>query len=178
MVKRCDSGHHGLCKEMSQSIQYLVEDAVAGLLGGISGLHVYTTNRTGARLFPYVTISASVNSQLLGNYTGVYDLSVAVNYSDTAAKITQEEFDAEYCSIFEAFYSESPTLVSKLENEIVSGTVYMARISSQNPTIRTAKRAWQRGLTISCIATPAGVSAYIASLDFSEHRNSQYIGAI
>ena len=101
MVKGCDPGYRGLCQEMSQSIQYLVEEAVAGLLGGISGLHVYTTNRTGARLFPYVTISASVNSQLLGNYTGVYDLSVAVNYSDTAVKTTQEEFDAEYCSIFE-----------------------------------------------------------------------------
>lgn len=163
---------------MSQSIQYLVEDAVAGLLGGISGLHVYTTNRTGKRLFPYVTVSASINQQVLGNYTGVYDLSVSVNYSDTAVKTTQEEFDAEYCSIFEAFYSETPTLKDKLENEIVSGTIYMARISSQNPTIRTAKRAWQRGLTISCIATPVGVSTYIASLDFSEHRNSQYIGAI
>lgn len=163
---------------MSQSIQYLVEDAVAGLLGGISGLNVYTTNRTGKRLFPYVTVSASINQQVLGNYTGVYDLSVFVNYSDTAVKTTQEEFDAEYCSIFEAFYSEAPTLKDKLENEIVSGTIYMARISSQNPTIRTAKRAWQRGLTISCIATPVGVSTYIASLDFSEHRNSQYIGAI
>lgn len=163
---------------MSQSIQYLVEDAVAGLLGGITGLHVYTSNRTGARLFPYVTVQSSINTQLLGNYTGVYDLSVAVNYSDTAVKATQEEFDAEYCLIFEAFYSETPTLKDKLENEIVSGTVYMARISSQTPTIRTDKRAWQRGLTISCIATPAGISSFIASLDFSEHRNSQYIGAI
>jgi len=163
---------------MNQSIQYLVEDAVAGLLGGISGLNVYTANRTGSRFFPYATVQASINSQLLGNFTGVYDLSVSVNYSDTAAKTTKEQFDAEYCSIFEAFYSETPTLKDKLENEIVSGTVYMARISSQNPTIRTAKRAWQRGLTISCIATPAGVSTFIASLDFSEHRNSQYIGAI
>ena len=151
---------------------------MAGLLGGISGLYVYTTNRTGNRLFPYVTVSASINQQVLGNYTGVYDLSVAVNYSDTAVKATQEEFDAEYCSIFEAFYSETPTLKDKLENEIVSGTIYMARITSQTPTIRTDKRAWQRGLIISCIATPVGVSTYIASLDFSEHRNSQYIGAI
>ena len=163
---------------MSQSIQYLVEDAVAGLLGGITGLHVYTSNRTGARLFPYVTVQSSINTQLLGNYTGVYDLSVAVNYSATAVKVTQEEFDAEYCLIFEAFYSETPTLKDKLENEIVSGTVYMARISSQTPTIRTDKRAWQRGLTISCVATPAEISSFIASLDFSEHRNSQYIGAI
>ena len=78
---------------MSQSIQYLVEDAVAGLLGGISGLNVYTANRTGNRLFPYAAVQSSINSQLLGSYTGVYDLNVSVNYSDTAVKTTQEDFE-------------------------------------------------------------------------------------
>ena len=65
---------------MSQSIQFQLEDGIAALLTGISGLNVYTTNRTGKRLFPYVTISASISEQMLGNYTGVYDLAVAVNY--------------------------------------------------------------------------------------------------
>ena len=162
---------------MSQSCQYEVEDAVADLLTGISGLNVYTTNRTGKRLFPYVTISASINTQLLGNYTGVYDLNVAINYSDTSAKISQEAFDAEYCSIFEAFYEESPTLKDKIENVISGATCYMARIVSQNPTIRTDKRAWQRGLTMNVLATPSAV-AYLASLDFSDYRNSMYVPLI
>ena len=165
---------------MSQSIQYLVEDAVAGLLDSVAGLNVYTANRTGGRLFPCVSIQASINTQLLGNYTGVYDLSVAVNYSDTAVKTTQENFDSEYCNIFEAFYSETPTLREKIQNELTTGTCYMARISSQTPTIRTDKRAWQRGLTINVFATPAGAISppYIAALQFNDHRNSQYIGAI
>lgn len=162
---------------MSQSTQFNVEDAVAGLLDGISGLNVYTSNRTGRRLFPYVTIQASINSQLLKPYSGVYDLNVAVNYSDTAVKVSQEDFDSEYCSIFEAFYSESPTLAQKLETEASNTKIYMARIVSQSPTIRTDKRAWQRGLTLNIFATPEAVS-YLASLDFSDYRNSQYIGAI
>lgn len=166
---------------MSQSIQYLIEDAVEGLLDSVAGLNVYTANRTGNRLFPYVTIQASINAQLLGNYTGVYDLSVSVNYSDTAVKTTQEDFDSEYCNIFEAFYSETPTLNAKIQAELTSGTSYMARIVSQSPTIRTDKRAWQRGLTLNIFATPAGVApapAYIAALQFNDHRNSQYLGAI
>ena len=166
---------------MSQSIQYLVEDAVAGLLDSIVGLNVYTSNRTGNRLFPYATIQASINTQLLGNYTGVYDLSVAVNYSDTAVRTTQEEFDSDYCDIFEAFYSETPTLRAKIQAELTSGTCYMARITSQTPTIRTDKRAWQRGLSLNIFATPASVApapTYIAALQFNDHRNSQYIGAI
>ena len=139
---------------MNQTPQYNVEDAIGDLLTGIAGLNVYTTNRTGLRLFPFVTISASVNSQMLGNYTGVYDLSVAVNYSDTAAKITQEDFDAEYCAIFEAFYSETPALATKIQNTILDTKIHMARISSQSPSIRANKRAWQRGLTMNVICTP------------------------
>jgi hypothetical protein len=139
---------------MSQSTQILVEDAVSSLLSGVSELNRYTTQRTGARLFPYVTISASINSQLLVPYSGVYDLNVAVNYSDTAAKVTQASFDSQYCLIFEAFYSESPTLTTKLQNVVVSTKIHMARIANQNPTIRANKRAWQRGLTINVIATP------------------------
>ena len=163
---------------MSQSCQYEVEDAVANLLTGISGLNVYTTNRTGRRLFPYATISASLNSQLLGNYTGVYDLNVAVNYSDTAAKISQEDFDSQYCQIFEAFYEETPTLAYKIQDKILNTKIYMARILSQSPTIRTNKRAWQRGLTLNVIATPSELSDGLRDYDFSDALNSFYLGTI
>ena len=164
---------------MSQSVIYNAEDAVAGLLASVSGLNVYTSNRTGARLFPYATIKADVSNQMLGNYTGVYDMSVAVDYSDTAAKISQEDFDSDYCAIFESFYEETPTLTTKLNNVANGVLVYMARITGQNPTIRTSKRAWQRGLTLNIYATPTPASpTYLASLDFSDHRNSMYIPLI
>lgn len=163
---------------MSQTISYRVEDAVAALLNSVTGLNVYTSNRTGGRLFPYASVKASVNSQMLGNFTGVYDLSVEVNYSDTAAKISQEDFDAEYCNIFESFYSDNPALTVKLDAE-TTAKVYMARITSQTPTIRTQKRAWQRGLMLNIYATPQeAMAGYVASLDFSDHRNSMYIPVI
>lgn len=163
---------------MSQSTQYNVEDAVASLLAGISGLNVYKSNRIGKRLFPYATVQSSINTQLLGPYTGVYDLNVSVNYSDTAAKISQENFDSDYCQIFEAFYEESPTLVVKIQNKILNTKVYMARITSQTPTIRTDKEAWQRGLTLNVFATPDELSDGLRDYDFSEALNSFYIGTI
>ena len=167
---------------MSQSIQYNLENAIASLMAGVSGVNVYTANRIGRRLMPYITIQASINGQLLGNFTGVYDLNVAVNYSDTAAKTTQEEFDAEYCNIFEQFYSETPTLASKIDAQIAApAVIYAAQITGQSPTIRTAKRAWQRGLTMRVVASPVQApepAAYIAALQFNDHRNSQYLGAI
>jgi hypothetical protein len=167
---------------MNQTPQFNVEHAIRDLLTTIIGLNIYTSNRTGLRLFPFVTISASVNEQMLGNYTGVYDISVAVNYSDTAAKITQEDFDSEYCAIFESFYSETPTLAAKIQNKIIDTTIHMARISSQSPSIRANKRAWQRGLTLSIICAPyeapippVGGNRY---LDFSNYRNSMYVSVI
>lgn len=163
---------------MSQSTQYNVEDAVADLLSGISGLNVYTTNRTGKRLFPYATVQCSINNQLLGPYTGVYDLNVSVNYSDTAAKISQEAFDSAYCQIFEAFYEENPTLAYKIQNEVLDTKIYMARIASQTPTIRTDKRAWQRGLVLNVFATPNELSDGLRDYDFSEALNSFYLGTI
>jgi hypothetical protein len=164
---------------MSQSASYYVENAVADLLDNVAGLNVYVSNRKGGRLFPYASIKADVNNQMLGNYTGVYDMSVSIDYSDTAAKTTKDDFDTTYFEVFAALYAESSTLAEKL-NAISNRTYfYMARITSQTPTIRTPKRAWQRGLMLSIYATPTPASAtYQASLDFSDHRNSMYVPLI
>ena len=163
---------------MNQSVQINIEDAIENLLANVPNLNTYKTNRVGAKLFPFATISASVGGQLLGNYTGVYEVAVTIDYSDTAAKISQEAFDAEYCSIFEAFYSETPPLFTKIQSNIVDTKVYTARITGQTPTIRTAKRAWQRGLKISLICTPSELDDGLRYLDFSEERNSMYVALI
>lgn len=163
---------------MSQSTQFEVEDAVADLLAGISGLNVYTSNRTGKRLFPFATIQSSINGQLLGNYTGVYDLNVIVNYSDTSAKITQEEFDQDYCKIFDSLYDETPSLAYKIQDKILNTKVYSANIARQTPSISTGKRSWQRGLTINVVATPDELSDGLRDYDFSEALNSFYLGTI
>jgi hypothetical protein len=163
---------------MNQSVQINIEDAIENLLANVPNLNTYKTNRVGAKPFPFATISASVGGQLLGNYTGVYEVAVTIDYSDTAAKTSQEAFDAEYCSIFEAFYSETPPLFTKIQNNIVDTKVYTARITGQTPTIRTAKRAWQRGLKMSLICTPSELDDGLRFLDFSEERNSMYVAVI
>ena len=163
---------------MNQSVQINIEDAIGGLLAGVAGLNICKTNKTGKKLFPYATISASVGGQLLGNYTGVFEVNVSVDYSDTAAKISQEDFDNTYCQIFEAFYEETPPLFTKIQNNIVDTKVYTARITGQTPTIRTAKRAWQRGLKLSLICTPSELDDGLRFLDFSEERNSMYVAVI
>jgi L-ribulokinase len=52
------------------------------------------------------------------------------------------------------------------------------RITSQTPTIRTDKRAWQRGLNMSLICTPSELDDGLRSLNFSQIQNSMYVAVI
>jgi hypothetical protein len=161
------------------SPQFIVEDALEAILTPITGLNVYVSNRRGARFFPYVTIRASIGGQLIITDSGVFEVPVELSYSDSAVRTNQATFESNYFEVFAALYEESETLRSRIEGETTNLKVYMARITSQSPTIRSDKRAWVRGLNLSIIATRTFVApSYIASLDFSDHRNSQYIGAI
>jgi hypothetical protein len=160
------------------SPQFTIEDALASLLTPISGLNVYVSNRRGARFFPYVTIRASIGSQLVVPTSGVYEIPIELKYSDTTTRTNQTNFESNYFNIFSELYSPTPTLALKIQDKSINTKVYMARITSQTPTIRTDKRAWERGLVLSVIATPAPLVDGLRDYDFSEALNSFYIATI
>ena len=160
------------------SPQFIIEDALAAILTPISGLNVYVSNRRGARFFPYVTIRAQIGSQLIVPDSGVFEVPIELSYSDSAVRTSQTTFESNYFEIFAALYEESDTLRARIEAETNLLKVYMARITSQTPTVRSDKRAWFRGLNLSVIGTRLFPTQYIAALQFNDHRNSQYIGAI
>ena len=160
------------------SPQFKIEDALASLLTPVSGLNVYTTNRTGLRLFPYASINASIGSQQIVPYSGVFEISVELNYSDSTARTTQSIFDDTYYSIFSALYSDNNTLVTKVQDNVTDLKIFMGRITSQSPSIRANKRAWQRGLTLSFVVTPDANADGLRDYDFSEALNSFYLATI
>jgi len=151
---------------------------LASLLTPVSGLNVYTTNRTGLRLFPYASINASIGSQQIVPYSGVFEISVELNYSDSTARTTQSIFDDTYYSIFSALYSDNNTLVTKVQDNVTDLKIFMGRITSQSPSIRANKRAWQRGLTLSFIVTPDANADGLRDYDFSDALNSFYLPTI
>lgn len=160
------------------SPQFIVEDALAAILTPITGLNVYVSNRRGARFFPYATIRAQIGSQLIAPTSGVYEVPVELSYSDSAVRTTQAIFESNYFEIFSALYDPVPTLALKIQDKSENIKIYMARITSQTPTIRTDKRAWARGLSISVICTPTDKPDGLRDYDFSEALNSFYIGTI
>ena len=160
------------------SPQFKIEDALAAILIPISGLNVFTSNRRGARLFPYVTIQASLGSQQIIPYSGVFEVGVDIAYSDSATLTSQASFDATYFDIFQKLYSDNNTLVNKVQDKLTDLKVFMGRITSQSPTIRADKRAWQRGLSLSFIVTPDENAGGLREYDFSDALNSFYLGTI
>ena len=70
------------------SPQFKIEDALAAILAPISGLNVFTSNRRGARLFPFVTIQASLGAQQIIPYSGVFEVGVDIAYSNSATLIS------------------------------------------------------------------------------------------
>ena len=160
------------------SPQFKIEDALAAILIPISGLNVFTSNRRGARLFPYVTIQASLGAQQIIPYSGVFEVGVDIAYSDSATLTSQASFDATYFDIFQKLYSDNNTLVNKVQDKLTDLKVFMGRITTQTPTIRADKRAWQRGLTLSFIVTPDPTADGTRNYDFSDFLNSFYLGTI
>jgi hypothetical protein len=160
------------------SPQFKIENALAAILIPIPGLNVLISNRVGTRLFPYVTIQASLGSQQIIPYSGVFEIGVNIAYSDSATRTSQATFDETYFNIFQKLYSDNDTLVSKVQDEVTDLKIFMGRITSQSPSIRANKRAWQRGLTLSFIVTPDPNADGLRSYNFSEALNSFYLGTI
>ena len=163
---------------MPNSPDYQLEQSVASLFSAVTGVNVYTTTRIGAKLFPYISISAKPVGQLVTPYSGVYEMEVSVDYSDTSAKVSANVFDATYLDIFASLYGTGQSLQFEIQDNSTDLKIYMARISSQTPTIQTAKTAWRRGLVISAIVTPDPTGDGVSELDFSDYLNSQYLAVI
>jgi len=157
------------------SPDFQLEQAIASLFNAVTGVNVYTKTRTGAKLFPYISIASTPIRQMITPYSGVFEIEVAVNYSDTTAKTSSSAFDETYLDIFASLYGTQNSLAFEIQDNSVDLKVYMARISSQTPTIQVAKRAWQRGLVISTIVTPEADLDGARELDFSDFLNSQYL---
>lgn len=161
-----------------QSAEYQLEQAIVPLFASVTGLNVYTTNRTGTRLFPYVSISATPVRQLIDPYSGVYEMNVAITYSQTSAKYNETQFDEQYLEIFGSLYSTPVELEIKIQANTTDLRVYMARIFSQTPTINVGKRAWQKGIMVNAIVTLDEGSDGILSYEFDKQKNSQYLATI
>lgn len=165
------------------SHEFELEQAVKGILTPINDditpitppISIYTTNRIGPKVSPYISISARTIRQLIQPYSGVYQMEVNVEY--VIRTLNGLEVEEPYQYVFALLYDEATTLAYKINFNSNNLQTYMARISAETPSVQT-NRAYRKSITISAIVTPNVLGDGIRFYDFSDELNSFYLATI
>jgi hypothetical protein len=140
---------------MTSSIERDVEDAIAQALtiAGVTGVNIYTSERTSGRLLPFVSIVASIKSEEIAPFTGVFDLNCTITYVARADTIADQAYDQKFASIQQAFYTE-PNLASQMTSAQYDLEFYIADITKIGQRIISTSRTWARDIFIDVKVTP------------------------
>jgi hypothetical protein len=130
---------------MTSSIERDVENAIAQALttAGVTGVNIYTSERTSGRLLPFVSIVASIKSEEIAPFTGVFDLNCTITYVARADTISDQAYDQKFASIQQAFYT-NPNLASQMTSAQNDLEFYIADITRVGQRIISTSRTWAR----------------------------------
>lgn len=132
---------------MTNSIERDVENAIADAIttAGVTGVNIYTSERISGRLLPFVSIVASIKSEEIAPFTGVFDLNATITYVARADAMTDQSYDVVFQSIQQAFYT-SPNLASQMTTASADLTFYIADITRVGQRIVAPSRTWAKDI--------------------------------
>jgi len=139
---------------MTSSIERDVENAIAYALtvAGVTGVNIYTSERTFGRLLPFVSIVASIKSEEIAPLTGIFDLNCTITYVARADTISDQAYDQKFASIQQAFYTD-PNLASQMTSTQFDLEFYIADITRVGQRIISTSRTWARDIFMDVKAT-------------------------
>lgn len=133
------------------SIEREVEKGLLNAVSGVTGVNAYTSERESPRLLPHIVARATIGSELLGPFTGVFNVPSTLTYTARADTTTRSEFDAKFQSIVAELYRD-PSLPSYMTN-VTSVTIYQAKMTSESPEIISRNRTWSKTISLDINAT-------------------------
>lgn len=133
------------------SIEREVEKGLLNAVSGVTGLNPYTSERDEPRLLPSLVARATIGSELLGPFTGVFSVPATLTYTARADTITRSAFDTKFQSIVAELYRD-PELPSYMTN-VTSVTIYQAKMTSESPEIVARNRTWSKTISLDVQAT-------------------------
>lgn len=128
------------------SIEREVEKGLLNAVSGISSVNPYTSERDNPRLLPSLVAQAGIASELLGPFTGVFNVPATLTYTARADGNTRAAFDLKFQSIMAQLYRD-PDLASYMTN-VTSVTIYVAKITGESPQIIARNRTWAKTITL------------------------------
>jgi len=133
------------------SIEREIEKGLLNAVSGITGLNFFTSERGTARTMPNIVVQASIGSEELGPFTGVFKTPATLTYTERADTISRTAFDAKFYDILEQLY-RSPDLASYITTA-TNITCYVAKITGQSNAIEARNRTWNRAITLDITAS-------------------------
>lgn len=133
------------------SIEREVEKGLLNAVSGVTGVNAYTSERGAARLLPSLVAQASLSSEELGPFTGVFRASATLTYTARADSTSRQAFDSKFQDIMNELY-RSPSLPEYMTNA-TSLTVYLANVSNESPDIISQNRTWAKTISLDISAT-------------------------
>lgn len=132
---------------MTASIERDVENAIANAIttAGVTGVNIYTSERISGRLLPFVSIVASIKSEEIAPFTGVFDLNVTITYVARADTSTDQSYDQKFAGIQQAFYTD-PNLASQMTSAQSDLEFYIADITRIGQRIISTSRTWAKDI--------------------------------
>jgi hypothetical protein len=132
---------------MTSSIERDVENSIANAIttAGVTGSNIYTSERTGGRLLPFVSIVAKINSEEIAPFTGIFDLTATISYVARADTASNEGYDTDFFEIQQAFYTD-PNLASQMTTASSNLEFYIADIKSIGQRIVSPTRTWAKDI--------------------------------
>ena len=139
---------------MTNSIERSVENAIANAIttAGVTGFNIYTSDRASGRLLPFVSIVASIKSEEIAPFTGVFDLDCTISYVARADTSTNEGYDTKFFEIQQAFYTD-PNLANQMTTASPDLEFYIADIKRIGQRIVSASRTWAKDIFMDVKAT-------------------------
>ena len=134
---------------MTSSIERDVENSLATAIttAGVTGFNIYTSERTGGRLLPYVSILAKINSEEIAPFTGIFDLTATISYVARADTSNNEDYDSKFFEIQQAFYTD-PNLASQMTTASADLEFYIADIKNIGQRIVAPTRTWAKDINM------------------------------
>lgn len=139
---------------MTTSIERDVENSLVTALtsASVTGVNLYTSERGSPRLLPYVSVVASILSEELAPYTGIFSLNVTISYTARADITSSADFDNKFFEIQQALYTD-PNLASQMTTASTNLEFYIADIARIGQRISSATRTWSKDITMAIKAT-------------------------
>jgi hypothetical protein len=133
------------------SLEKELENGLLGLMSPISGVNLYNSERKENRIIPYLSIKVSIDSELLGVFTGVFKCTGNFQYVQKADGVSRADFDSKFQEIVNQLYQDPPVTQTLTGNTNV--TVYDLKINQNQPSINSMKRHWENSIDMEIIAT-------------------------